>query len=81
MNTKELQKIVKFCRKNGIKRLKTAEIEIEISQDFTPQPRATRSDQPIIQIAREEAERMPSDDEMLMWASPAYDDIREQRKA
>lgn len=78
-----MQKIVKFCQKNGIKRFKTADFEIEFLSDFSPKPKPLRSGQerPIVVLGSEEGERMPTDDEMLLWSSPAYDVLREQRKA
>lgn len=36
INQKELQKIVKFCRKNGVSRIKTGEFELELEGRLTP---------------------------------------------
>lgn len=38
LNQKELQKLVKFCRKNGVSKIKTTDFEIEISLS-TPCPK------------------------------------------
>jgi hypothetical protein len=52
VNTKEMQKIVKFCQKNGIKRLKTADFEIEFAHAQALQKKPRRGDeQPIVMVS------------------------------
>lgn len=71
-------KAVKFARKHGLKGLKLDGIEFEFfspTQSSKPMP-FTINGEPI-----PDDEKMPTDDEMLHWSTPAFDLIRAQRKA
>lgn len=69
MDTKELEKIVKFCRKNGITRLKNAEIEIELSPIALFPESAYKKAKLAGGPAEPEVENAFSEEDILNWSS------------
>lgn len=67
---KELEKIIKFCRKNGITRIKEGVVELDIApqalfpeSDYKKKKNLTLIDSPI------ETEKKYSDEDALFWSS------------
>lgn len=76
---KEFTKYIKFARKHGLKRLKIGEIDFEFSHPQAatiPGKKDTIGGAPL-----NDSERMPTEDEMLLWSTSAYDDVRADRTA
>ena len=72
ISSKRLTALINVARKSGLKRLKVGDVEFELG--VAPQPVDKKSIEP-----EPEVERMPTEDEMLNWSTPFYDDIRETR--
>ena len=67
-NLKELRKLIKLCRDNGIKQIKTADLEITIDNGaLYPKPKVK-----VKEVAKEENSdsRPLTDDEILFWSVP-----------
>ena len=71
MNFKELQKIVKFARKQGIIRLKMADCELELSQSAISPTKITRT----IKTDNKDVESKSqySDEQILFWSTQPID--------
>lgn len=70
--------MVRFARRNGLKRLKCGEIEFEFSQ---PPQAKTRAAHRTPGEALGNDFKEPTEDEMLLWSTPSFDDVRSQREA
>jgi len=69
MDIKELDKLAQLCRKRGILKLKTADIELELSE-FAPQStRQTSAKTSAIDDSGEKAWDELSDEEKLFYSS------------
>lgn len=77
MTHKELTKLVRFARKQGLKFLKCGEVEFEFSNPSQVRVRAQKgtAGEPL-----KSDEKMPTDDEMLFRSSPYYDELLNQRE-
>lgn len=83
MSIKEIQKLVKWCKKQGINHLKTA--DFEFSMVYTPGKiaklnKSIEKSDTIEGLVHDESAKMPSDSEMLMYSTESYDFMRESRK-
>jgi hypothetical protein len=70
-----LLKLVRFARKQGLKRLKCGEIEFEFSSP--PELKARR--QPSVGDPLSSDIEEPGPDEMLYWSSPHFDLLKADR--
>lgn len=77
MTPKDLTKLVRFARKQGLKFLKCGEIEFEFSTP--PQPKQRRTATGIGEPLANDF-RAPTEDEMLMWSTETFDQMRAQRE-
>jgi hypothetical protein len=66
---KELQKIIQFCRKNGITRLKEGEIEIDIAAVALFPESAYKRKQAEADNKDPVSETEYSEDDLLFWSS------------
>lgn len=81
---KELVKIIKFCQKNGIKRLKSGDFEFEFNDAILlepAKPRPARAEPPVPMVPEDEGAKMPPDNEMLFFASPFFDQLQTEKQA
>lgn len=75
-NLRELAKLIRFARKNGLKSLKFNGIEFELSATYTPPARKSKTlGDPITTT-----ERPPTDDEFLFWSTESFDAMRADRE-
>ena len=86
MTPKQLKETLKIASKFGVKHLKMENFEVEFNQNRTKTVRkSSKLDIPEIlphlqgNSLEDTEERPPTEDELLMYSSPAYDVIREQR--
>lgn len=77
MQPKDIAKLVRFARKNGLKRLKCGDIEFEFTQGPMQEARIPRN-APGEPITTDE--RPPSEDEFLLWSTPHFDQLRAERE-
>jgi hypothetical protein len=61
----ELEALADFCRKNGLRRLKAGDIELEFGPEKS-EPTAGL----VEKLAERLAEQVPSDEDMLNWSAP-----------
>lgn len=69
MSPKDLEKLMKLCRKHGVKALKTAQVELSFDEGITPEktykPKGGQASPPIDPITEE-----PSSEEVLFYSAP-----------
>lgn len=66
MSVADIEKLTAFCRANNIRRIKTADVEMEFGA-----PDA--SDAMMKKFQRFIEQGQPTDDETLNWSAPGYD--------
>ena len=72
---KELEKIIKFARKNGITRIKEGDVELEIStQALFPESQYKRKQ--LEAVPDLEVQKPYSDEDMLYWSSAGIPEER-----
>lgn len=76
MLQKDIAKLVRFARKQGLKRLKCGDIEFEFTQGPVQAAKAGKitAGEPLTTD-----ERPPSEDEFLLWSTPHFDQLRAER--
>lgn len=84
VNTKNLQKLIRLAKKNGLSSLKTPEFELQFFP-YEQAERKTKEKPPRVVIKTDStidpSAVMPSEDEMLMWATDSFDEMRAERSA
>jgi hypothetical protein len=76
---KFLTKSVRFARKNGLKSLKMNGIELEFFSPNRPPINPTIKGAHGLPLGTDE--RLPTDDEMLMYSTESFDHMRLQRES
>lgn len=83
---KEISKLIDLCRKKGVIHLKVGEIEIKLTKEkpvssYMKKKGASKGVTGELSTGQDDPmAKMPSDSDLLMWSSPAYDLITESRK-
>jgi hypothetical protein len=76
MTIKDAKELITYAKLNGIKRIKVAGLEVEFHEEKGVVYPSSALEMGI----PADGEAMPTEDEMLLWSSPAYDEIKAQRK-
>lgn len=82
MTIKEAQKFILWARKNGVTSLRMKGLSCDLEPLKTPPNKPGAPDlktDPEL-FKNDETAQMPSETDMLMWSSPAFDEIVESRK-
>lgn len=67
MSPKELTALVKVCHKYGIKRLKTAQVELDVELDTIPKP--SQKEAPISQPSEPKPSIEYTPEDVLFWSA------------
>lgn len=76
LNSKDLQKLIRFLQKNGVSRFKNAEIEIELSPSLAPRQRqrAGSGANPTEPAADKDGWDSLTAEQKLLWSSPSMNE-------
>ena len=75
MTTKEMKEFFTLCKEFGVTKIKAKGVFVIFGEQDQRFAFLNDSVQP-----KSEVEREPTEDELLMWSTPHYDDLRGQRK-
>lgn len=90
MTSDEFGKVAQACKENGVTLLKltpdSCEIQFQKGKEIRPDdfPRIdlkSPRERALDALTNDEFERMPSEDEMLLRSTPAFDEVRAERAA
>lgn len=79
MTFKEVQKAIKWCKKQHIQYLKTADFEFSSAEVVKKTSKKPKSDK-IEGLVHDPSAAMPPDSEMLYYSTDTFDSIRNSRK-
>ena len=82
MTLKEAQKLIKWAKKQGISELSVEGLSFKLTE---PREKTRKNAKPAkittdLGDPSDESAKMPSDSDMLMYSSPAFDLITQSRK-
>lgn len=80
MTFKEIQKAIKWCKKQGINNLKTAEFEFSLTEKVSKSSKSLKKSDKIEGLVHDASAAMPPDSEMLYYSTETFDSIRNSRK-
>ena len=80
MTVKEIQKLVKWCKKQGINHLKTVDFEFSLQEKPVKSVKPKKNSDKIEGLVNDPSAAMPSDSEMLYYSTDSFDAIRNSRK-
>lgn len=80
MTFKEIQKAIKWCKKQGINHLKTPEFEFSAEPKIPKRAKSLKKDEKIEGLTENQEARMPSDGDLLFWSTETFDQMQAGRK-
>jgi len=83
MTFKEIQKAIKWAKKQGLSYLKTADFEfssVSKAVNSTKSGAKSKKDEKIEGLTHDESAKMPNDSEMLLYSTEYFDHLRNSRK-
>jgi hypothetical protein len=80
MTFKEIQKAIKWCKKQGINELKTADFQFSMTEKPVKAIKSKKNSDKIEGLIHDPAAAMPPDSEMLYYSTQTFDSIRNSRK-
>ncbi len=80
MTIKEFQKLVKWCKKQGLNYAKCADFEFSTQEKPVKAPKLKKNSDKIEGLVNDPSAAMPPDSEMLYYSTDTFDSIRNSRK-
>lgn len=79
MTFKEIQKLIKFAKKQGLSELNIDGLMFKFAE--SPEKQGSLQNSTVTELPPEDSQAiMPSDSDLLFWSTDAFDQITESRK-